>query len=93
MSVAPNHHKLRENVEKHAARMQKAEQEKSTLLAQTIFIGVLALLFILPVVGGAYLGIWIDSMQSGYSVRWTFSLIILGVIIGVMNVYLYIREH
>jgi ATP synthase protein I len=47
---------------------------------------------VLPVIGGAYLGNWIDNQISGYSVRWTTSLIILGVMIGGMNVYLYIKE-
>jgi len=50
-------------------------------------------LFVLPVVGGAYLGRWIDSLLAGYSVRWTISLLMLGVFIGGMNVYLYIKKN
>ena len=53
---------------------------------------MLGLLFVLPVIGGAYLGHWLDSQASGYSVRWTLSLIVLGVIVGAVNVYLYIKE-
>jgi len=93
MNGTVNHRKLRESVERHAARMQKAEKERPTLLAQTVFVGVLALLFVLPVVGAAYLGSWLDSLLPGYSIRWTLSLLILGVAVGAMNVYLYIREH
>ena len=48
--------------------MAQAEKERPTLLAQTVFLGTLALLFVLPVVGGAYLGHWIDGLQAGYSV-------------------------
>lgn len=83
---------LKKQVEKQARRIRKAEREHPTLIAQTVYAGMLGLLFVLPVVGGAYLGHWLDSLVTGYSVRWTTSLIVLGVFIGGMNVYLYIRE-
>jgi ATP synthase protein I len=44
-------------------------------------------------VGGAYLGRWLDSLASGYSIRWTVSLILLGVMVGMINVYLLIRDQ
>ena len=72
--------------------MKKAEHDRPTLLAQTAYIGTLGLLIVLPIVAGAYLGHWLDSHVTGYSIRWTVSLIILGVIIGAINVYLYIKE-
>ena len=83
---------LRKAVEQQAKGMQKAEQERPTLIGQTVFLGTLGLLFVLPVVGAAYLGIWLDSLASGYSTRWTMSLILLGVFIGGLNVYLFVRE-
>ena len=88
-----NGERLRQNIEKQAKRMVQAEKDRTTLLAQTVFLGTLALLFVLPVVGGAYLGRWIDSLLAGYSVRWTISLLMLGVFIGGMNVYLYIKKN
>ena len=84
--------KLKNQVYRQARRLQKAEKERPTLIAQTVYAGMLGLLFVLPVIGGAYLGNWIDNQFSGYSVRWTTSLIILGVMIGGMNVYLYLKE-
>ena len=84
--------KLKNQVDRQARRLQKAEKERPTLIAQTVYAGMLGLLFVLPVIGGAYLGNWIDNQFSGYSVRWTTSLIILGVMIGGMNVYLYLKE-
>ena len=84
--------KLKKQVERQARRIQKAERERPTLIAQTVYAGMLGLLFVLPVIGGAYLGNWIDNQISGYSVRWTTSLIILGVMVVGMNVYLYIKE-
>jgi ATP synthase protein I len=88
-----NGERLRQNIEKQAQRMTQAEKERPTLLAQTVFLGTLALLFVLPLVGGAYLGHWIDSLQTGYSYRWTMSLLMAGLIVGAMNVYLYVQRH
>lgn len=93
MSTPRSNTRLRKNIEKQAQRMAQAEKDRPTLLAQTVFLGTLALLFVLPVVGGAYLGHWIDSQLEGYSYRWTLSLLLTGVFIGALNVYWYIREH
>jgi ATP synthase protein I len=62
------------------------------LISQTIYIGTLGLVMVLPVIAGVYLGRWIDSLLEGYSVRWTLSLLITGVIIGFFNVYYLIKE-
>ncbi|MBZ0106855.1 MAG: AtpZ/AtpI family protein [Sulfuricella denitrificans] len=88
-----NEDKLRENVEKQVRRMQKAQKEQPTLLAQTVFMGTLTLLFVLPVILGAYLGRWLDEMAEGYSIHWTIGLLLLGLVIGGFNAYLYFREH
>jgi ATP synthase protein I len=88
----PRNDDLRRKVEHQARRMQKAERERPTLIGQTVYIGTLGLLLVLPVVGGAYLGQWLDGLTQGYSIRWTTSLILLGVMIGALNVYLFIRE-
>jgi len=82
---------LRKQVERQARRMRQAEKDRPTLLAQTAYLGTLGLLFVLPVVIGAYLGDWLDGMLPGYSVTWTVSLLVLGVIVGAFNVYLFIR--
>lgn len=83
---------LKKQIERQARRMKKAEHDRPTLIAQTVYVGMLGLLFVLPVVVGAYVGHWLDSLVTGYSVRWTTSLIVLGVIVGAVNVYLYIKE-
>ena len=84
---------LKKKIEKQAKRMNQAEKDRPTLLAQTVFLSTLALLFIFPVTGGVYLGHWIDIQMPGYSYRWTISILLLGVFIGAMNVYLYIRKN
>lgn len=73
--------------------MKQAEHDRPTLMSQTVYIGTLGLVFVLPVVGGAYLGRWLDGLASGYSIRWTVSLILLGVMVGMINVYLLIRDQ
>jgi len=83
---------LRQKIERQARRMRQARKEQPTLLAHTVYVGTLGLLFTLPVVGGAYLGRWLDSLLEGYSVRWTLSLIITGVVVGAVNVYLFVRD-
>ena len=88
----PEREELRQQVEKQIRRMERADRERRTLLAQSAYIGILGLLFVLPVVGGAYLGRWLDGLVEGYSVRWTLSLIFAGVAIGAVNVYYFIRE-
>jgi ATP synthase protein I len=83
---------LRKQVERQARRMEKAKRERPTMIGQTVYVGTLGLLFVLPVIGGAYLGQWLDSLAAGYSTRWTLSLILLGILVGALNVYLFIRE-
>ncbi|MFO7527468.1 MAG: AtpZ/AtpI family protein [Marinobacter sp.] len=83
---------LRKRVERQARRMKQAEEDRPTLMAQTIYIGTLGLLFVLPTVGGAYLGHWLDGRMDGYSTHWTIGLILTGVIVGAINVYLFLRE-
>jgi ATP synthase protein I len=84
---------LRERVEQQARRMRDAERNRPTVLAQTVYLGTLAILFVLPVVLGAYLGSWLDARMAGYSVRWTVSLILIGVFVGALDVYLFVRER
>jgi ATP synthase protein I len=83
---------LERQVEMQRERMERAEKERPTLMAQSVHIGVLGLLFVLPVVGGAYLGRWIDGLAEGYSMRWTLSMMFVGVVAGAVNVYFFVRE-
>ncbi len=83
---------LRKRVEQQARRMKQAEKDRPTLISQTVYMGTLGLVFVLPVVGGAYLGRWLDGLVEGYSIRWTLSMLFLGILIGAVNVYLFIRE-
>ena len=84
-------HNLKTKIENQVIRMKKAEHDRPNLLSQTIYIGTLGLVMVLPVIAGAYLGSWLDGMMAGYSMRWTLSLLLTGVIIGILNVYFLIK--
>jgi ATP synthase protein I len=84
--------RLKASVETQAGRIRKAQRARRTLLANTIYLGTLGLIFVLPVIGGAYLGNWLDNRIKGYSFSWTVTLIVLGVFVGAIDVYLFVRE-
>lgn len=83
---------LKKSIQKDIDKLEKAKKERTTALAQTIYLGTVGIIFILPVIIGAYLGVWLDNKLKGFSISWTISLIIVGVFIGAMNVYLFIKE-
>ena len=90
--MSQNHEQLRKQIDRQVRRMEKAQRERATLLSQTVYIGVLGLVFVLPVVAGAYLGRWLDTLVAGYSIRWTLSMLFIGVVVGAVNVFLLVRE-
>jgi ATP synthase protein I len=83
---------LEKQVNLNVRKIDKAKKDKSTLLAQTVYLGTLGFVFILPIIFGAYLGVWLDKQLKGFSIAWTLNLIILGVMVGAINVYLLIKE-
>jgi len=84
--------KLKERIENQVKRIKQAQREKPTLVSQTTYITTLGLMIVLPIVGGAYLGHWIDSLMAGYSIRWTITLLLGGVVMGFFNVYFLIKD-
>ncbi len=87
-----DNHELPDRVDRQARRLREAERDRSTLLAQTVYLGTLGLVFVLPVIGGAYLGRWLDARLTGYSMSWTLSLIFVGLVVGGINAWLMLRE-
>jgi len=83
--------RLRSAVDRQVRRLRAARP--AGMLGLLVTGGTAGLLLAVPLVLGAYLGRWIDEMSPGYSVRWTVNLILLGLAIGVANVYLFFREH
>jgi len=79
-------------IKRQVQRIKRAAEEERTLLAQLTYLGTAGLVLVLPVVAGAYLGRWIDSLLPGYSFQWTLSLILVGLALGIVNLWLLFRE-
>lgn len=89
----PPEEELKSEVQRDLNRLHKARRDKGTVLAQATYLGTVGLILVLPIVAGAFLGSWLDSRLTGYSQSWTVSLIVIGVFVGAMNVYFFIREN
>lgn len=70
-----------------------AKKPASFIIGLALYGGTLGLLFILPLVAGAYLGKWLDSLAAAYSSRWTVSFILIGIAVGFFNVTHFIKRH
>lgn len=84
--------KLQDAIRRDRLRDEKAKQPSSLVTQAMRVLGVLGFTFVLPVVGGAYLGQWLDSLSAGYSVRWTVGFILLGLVVGGVNAWLLLKE-
>lgn len=73
-------------------RLMQKERKPATWVGMLLYGGTLGLLFVVPLIAGAYLGRWLDTLASGYSVRWTISLIMLGIATGAYNVFRFLQE-
>lgn len=80
---------LREALELQVERRRRARPAGPLGLLLTG--GTVGLLFTVPLLIGAYLGRWLDLHFEGYSVRWTVSLILLGIGLGAYNVYRFLK--
>lgn len=74
-----------------ARRLREKAQRPATWVGIMFYGGTLGLLFVVPIIAGAYLGRWLDSLIAGYSVRWTMSLIVLGIALGAYNAYRFLK--
>jgi len=83
----------RRGVDRDSERLRRAERGSRSLLAQSVFLGSLSVMFVAPLLAGAYLGRWLDSLGEDYTVRWTLNCILLGLVIGATNVYVFIRKY
>jgi ATP synthase protein I len=80
------------SIQQQVKRMKRAARDRSTVLARTVYLGTVGLMLALPIVVGAYLGSWLDEHARGFSFSWTVSLIVAGVLVGFLNVYVFVRK-
>lgn len=86
-------HKLIVQLRQDLRRLDLQSHRPVTWLGMVLYGGTLGLLFVVPIILGAYLGRWLDGLVTGYSVRWTLSLILLGIGLGGYNVWRFLRER
>lgn len=82
--------KLKESTRNALARLRRAEGERGSLLAATMYLGTLGLVTAIPVVGGAFAGMWLDESLGTWG--FTLALILAGVAVAAVNVYLLLKE-
>jgi ATP synthase protein I len=75
-----------EQIEKSAGKLLKAKGETGSFWHLASTIGMGGWLFVLPVVGGAYLGRYLDRSHAK-GISWTMTFIILGIAAGIFNVW------
>ncbi|HET7331107.1 AtpZ/AtpI family protein [Dyella sp.] len=92
MNMPTNPHWHR-SILREVRRAVRAQRERQGLIGQSLYLGTLGMVFVLPVVAATYIGLWIDEKLPGYSVRGTLSGIVAGIFIGALNVYLIVRER
>jgi ATP synthase protein I len=83
--------RLRSALARQVRRLRSARP--AGMLGLLVTGGTAGLLLCVPLVLGAYLGHWLDERSAGFSYRWTINLILLGLALGIVNVYLFFREH
>jgi ATP synthase protein I len=75
------------DVDASARQLLKARREVRSFWRYAYLIGVGGWLFVIPVVGGAYLGNYLDRKYGGAGVSWTITFLVLGIIFGISNVW------
>ena len=91
--ITPTHRHWHRSILREVRRTIRAQRERQGLIGQSLYLGTLGLVFMLPVVASTYIGLWIDEKLPGYSVRGTLSGIVIGIAVGALNVYLIVRER
>jgi len=84
--------KLIAHTRRDVQRLDDKIKRPATWVGIFLYGGTLGLLFVVPIVAGAYLGRWLDGLFVGYSVRWTVNLILLGIAVGAYNVWHFLRD-
>lgn len=84
---------LERRVRRRAEWMARRQQETPTVLAQTVYLGTLGIVLVLPTVVGAYIGHWLDLDSPGFSIRWTLGLLFAGLAVGAYSAYRMISRN
>jgi ATP synthase protein I len=80
--------KFSNDIGKSAKELMEARKEKGGFLHYAYVLGVGGWLLALPIVGGAYLGKYLDKKMGGSGeISWTITFIIIGIAVGFYNLW------
>jgi len=74
------------------ASLKNKEREESGGISMLARVSTLSWDLVVPIVGGVLLGTYIDE-RTGSELRWTLSLLVLGIIIAFGNLYNLYMDH
>lgn len=81
--------KFSRDIKKSAKELMEARKEKRSFWRYASVVGAGGWLFVIPVVGGAYLGRYLDK-RMGSGILWTAALIVIGIAIGIYNIWYFL---
>ena len=86
--------RFQSDVERQEARKMRARRRSS----QSVWfglgvIGVIGWSVVIPTLVGVALGIWLDSRGSGGGISWTLTLMFVGLALGCLNAWHWIRNE
>ncbi len=79
-------------IEESGRRLAEARRARPTVWRYAALLGAGGWLLVVPVVGGAYLGRYLDQRHVGGGQSWTLTLILLGLAVGIYNFLTYYRR-
>ena len=79
-------------IEDSERKLAAARKARPAVWRYAALLGAGGWLLVVPVVGGAYLGRWLDGRHIGGGQSWTLTLILLGLGLGIYNFWSYYRR-
>ncbi len=73
-------------IKKKIERMRERREE--SLWHTLTYVGSVSVVLLFPVVLGAYLGWFLDGKYRAGRISWTITFILLGLMVGIYNVYI-----
>lgn len=79
--------KFSKGVQKSARDLIEARKQKGKFWHYAQILGVGGWLLAIPIVGGAYLGRYLDKKIGAAGTSWTITFIIIGIVVGFYNIW------
>ena len=79
-------------IEAAGRKLLAGRRARPTAWRYAALLGAGGWLLVVPVVGGAYLGRWLDGRHDSGGQSWTLTLILVGLGVGVYNFWSYYRR-